>query len=499
MRKRYGILLSMVLLIVVALILISCGKSSKSKTIGAKLVATSSNCNTPLWPCALHQTNAQLTVISSPSPLPFSGLVGVNQQWKTPYGTTVTRCTDVNTNTTSISTHSYEIQDSGGTNGQECNSNGTMCKILDADSGISRVMGIDPVHKVCTGELINSEAVEGSAWDATNADMDYTFKGTVIDRRTGFNNPTGPTTTQLVDLIQACTFSPALTSAPTWHSPLSTDGTVIVVYLSSTGQQNTGIYAAAYNLSTGGCQTFNTQTGTFVAKGYGTSGKATGTNGYYPFTIHDGFIYGAGWATMGGPCPSCPANVEGRYLWKVGSTTVNLITKAIGGHDTMGYTSFINLTDSPRLASRLATNVNAFTFISSTVGVIFPVPQETHCTWRNADWNETRPIWCSQVSQNEQMPIQVKAPLQQEVYGVDSKTGTFIRIAPTMTSGILNKFNFRTQNAIINATSKDAPSYVLWSSDVMGTLGNTDGKSTSCILGAAPPNECRSDVFIVFP
>ncbi len=466
----------------------------------AKLTAQSPNCSSPQWPCALHQTNSQLTTVALPSPLPFSGLTGANTCWKTPYGTTVCRCTDVNTSTLSNINQSYEVSDSGGASEQAWNANGTMLRIILAGEGTTVVMQVDPVAKRCIGLLPNTEVAAGSVWDAADSDKDYILIGTVISSRTGFHNAQGPTASQLVDLAQACPFNPPL-SKPAWSAQLSTDasGTNLVTAFSGGGGQNTGIYVVAYNLAKGGCQVLNTQTGQFTAKGYGNAGPAKGTNGFFPFTVHDSTLYSGAWAGVSiGTCPTCPAE-HGMYLWQVGTTTMNLTTVNASGHETMGFGTWVNLTNSPAMAMRPATAVNSYTMMSSATGVKFPFPQETHCGWRNADWNETRPPICSQVSQNEQMPIVTKTPLQQEVYGVDPKTGTYIRLAPTFTSGIANTFNFRTQNAIVVVAPKDAPPAVAWSSDMMGTMGNTDGKSSACILGAIKPNECRSDVFIVFP
>src|SRR5215471_13123145 len=84
----------------------------------ARTLQAQDSCGGPTYPCSLHQTNAQLTVIPLPIPVPsIGGLTGAgNYVVPQPYGTTVVRCTDVNTDLTNTRSHSYEVTDTGGDN-----------------------------------------------------------------------------------------------------------------------------------------------------------------------------------------------------------------------------------------------------------------------------------------------------------------------------------------------------------------------------------------------
>ena len=133
--------------------------------------------------------------------------------------------------------------------------------------------------------------------------------------------------------------------------------------------------------------------------------------------------------------------------------------------------------------------------ITSADGVDFPASVSTHLAWGNVDPADSYPFSATSTMPLSE-PFTIKAPLEQELWGADPATGTFLRLAPTMTSGHGNVFNFRTQYAI---ESMSPTGCIAWSSDWMGTLGNTDGNTTSCKLGSNPPMACRSDVFVTCP
>jgi len=441
-----------------------------------------------------HQTNAQLTVMPWPSPIPVMGKAGATY---TPpaYGNTITQCTDPATDPTNAKHFSFEVGDNGAASDHTLNANHDKLRVIAADTGGTRVMFIDPISHTCT--MIPGTAVPGGeVWDTVDPDTDYALSAipnTVIkplilsERRFDGLNP--PITTVLYD-FRTCPGLSAL-GPVTWHAQLSPVPGGLVTGFSDRGGQDTGEYVVIYYLGTGQCEVWNTLTGSLSGP---ISGKVSSFNA---FTLHDVSGYPAGLvqASVGDTCTKCPAP-HGPWLWKSSTNITRIIsTPPVGGHNTIGYQTYLNLTSSPKIASRTFGNQTTVKYITSNAGVVFPGPQETHMGWQNVDPKDSVPVIASQVSMNQPQPLKIATPLQDEIWGV--VPGQFIRIAPCMTSGIPNKFNFRSVNCI--ATVSPDGAVIAFSSDWGGTLGNTDGKTATCTLGASKPNECQSQVFIVFP
>ena len=460
---------------------------------GTAIIVATSATGPPNYIGSMHQTNAQLTVIALPSPIPSVGnLIGAGQTYNPPlYGNKIIRCTDVNTDPSNTMYHSWEVADNGGANERVWNSNHTMLRILAADSGSTRIVGFNPATG-CTKANTYSKTGAGAVWTRNNPNVDYSVKGSAVSKRTfDYTNPLAAPVIVSVFDYKSC---PGLSGLGTvkWGSQLSMeyDDNEIGMAFSNTGGQGTGIYVAVYTLSTGQCQVWNTSTGQSVNP----NGPVTVFNS---FTLHD-FTMGPGGLSIASidTCKTCPTS-HGPFLFMAGTLNTGLITKDTGGHETNGYQTYINVTAAPKMASRLFSNINNPVYITSNVGVKFPTPQDMHIGWQNVDVNDSYPFFGSQMSQQQPLPVKITSPLENEVWGAVPATGTFIRVAPTMSSGIANIFNFRTQNAITGMSPDGA--CIAWSTDWEGTLGNTDGKTNTCTLGAAKPNICRSDVFIVCP
>lgn len=461
-------------------------------------VATPPACNGySAYPCSLFQSNAQLTVIALPAPIPSVGnLIGANRCYTSPiYGNKVCRCTDVNTDPTNKTLFSYEVTDSGGANDAQWNSNGTLLRVVLAGTGTSEVVGVNLAAGTCTVANTSSRIPTGAAWLRTNPNQDMYLNGTQVIERT-FNslNPLIAPTSKVLFNFNTCSGLSKL--QPTWHSGLAIKGNdaLVIEAFSDRGAQDTGEYVAVYQVATNKCQVWNTLTGKLTGN--------LGTNGtvkpFYPFTIHDVAMGAGGIAevSIGSTCTGCPA-VHGPYLWETVTPTIQMVTVLAGGHDALGYKTYLNLTDAPQTSSRLVSAIGAVTQVTSARGVLFPALQETHLSWQNVNSTDSKPFLATQASLQLPQPIKITTPLQQELWAADPVTGKFIRIAPTMSSGIANSFNFRTQNAIFSPAPTGKA--IAISTDWEGTLGNTDGKTENCSLGASAPLQCRSDVIIAYP
>lgn len=445
---------------------------------------------------SLHQTNAELTTISIPNPVPSIGnLNGAGFTYTSAiYGNTITRCTDVNTDPSNITYHSWEISDNGAGGDAVWNSNHTMLRGIEMTTGTTRIIGFDPIAQTCTIANLSSKTAAGAVWDTTDPDVDWTLTGTVIGKRVfDYTHPLNAPTLSTVYDFRSC---PGLVTMGTviWSAQLSmsNDGTLVTAF-SDLGIQNTGEYVATYNINTGQCEVYNTLTNTLAGSVSGTSTTL------YTFSIHDVEAYPGGLVTIGvgSTCNKCPSP-HGPFLWRMGTLKVKLIQIDAGGHNSTGYNTYINIVNSPKFASRNFGSPGTVTYITSNAGVSFPNPQDTHLSWQNVDPKDSNPIFASQMSTKLPQPMQITSPLQAEIWAAVPATGEFIRFAQTMSSGIPNPFNnFRSEYAIALVSPDGA--CVAWSSDWEGTLGNADGMTSTCTLGADKPNACRSDIFVTCP
>lgn len=445
-----------------------------------------------IYPKSLRQANAQLTIIPMPdSVLSIGCLEGAGLTY-TPEGyngNTIIRATDIHTDPTNTAWSSWEVADNGGANESIWNANHTLLRVIAAGTGTTRVLGFD--GRKCTIANPYSKAPVGAAWDTTDPNVDYSLNGTVITKRTfDWMNPLAPPTIEQIYDFRATPGLEAMGKV-LWNAGPSIFGTTLVVGFSDRGPQQTGQYVVTYDMATQQSFVWNTLTGQIFGLGKVTT--------FYPFTLHTvigyrgGIVIASVGNIYGGPKP------HGPFLWRVGSREVKLITTVCGGHETMGYKRYVNVASGSKWASRIFANLKDVHFISSDLNVNFPNPQDQHLGWQNADSTDMAPIFCTQVSIKQPQPLKISSPLQNELWAVEPgpTPKPFIRICPVMTSGIGNPFNFRSQFAILGVDPTGT--CVAFSSDWMGSLGNCDGVTSACTLGAGKPNAARSDVFIVVP
>jgi hypothetical protein len=457
-------------------------------------------CGGPTYPCSLHQTSTQLTVIPTPPTPPMGNLRGAGTTVAiAPYSTNQIRCTDAGTDPTNVPdpkhphlTSSYEVTDTGGDNVYQWNADQTMLRVVRMGTGTTGVVGFNGT--VCTPMNPYSIAPAGAQWSLNNPTTDYYENGMtqIVKRVFDPSNPLlPPTITNLFDFA-SCVLLNSLGKVTYNTQIVTNDDNVFYMAFGVSGQgQDTSQYIVGYRLDTHICVIFNTITGQVQQAGGipDIITLATPTN-FFPFTIHSMYLAPAGQLLIGigKTCTGCPIK-HGGYFWYPATAHLDMIP-AGGGHSTSGYNEFVFVTAAPRLSYRLFTDLANSVAINPS-SFIFPPPQDVHMGWQNNPGNDSVPVCMSQMTSNLSQPPTPSVPLQLEIYCVDPTNGSYIRIAPTFTSGLGP--NFRTQYAIMANGKKG---YIAHSSDWEGTLGNIDGITPTCTLGTTGATACRSDVFI---
>lgn len=449
------------------------------------------------YPNAMRQTNAQLTVIPLPNPIPiFGGMTGAGtSQVMEPYGSTFIHCTDVNTDPSNTRYRSYEVTDSGGDNVYIWNADQTMLRVVRMGTGSTIVLAVAGTRCVM---IPNSVAPSGGQFSLNNPNWDYYQQGvTQVYRRT-FNGLNPPTSQLLFDFAK-CPLLQGLGTISYTTQINTNDDNVFFMALGVNRQgQDTAQYVVGYRVDNGVCVLYDTLGATVTMAGGIPNVISIGKTSP-SFTIHSAYLAPGGQMVIGAgsTCTGCPTN-HGPFFWYPGTNRVDSFTILSGGHSTSGNLHYLNITAAPKTAERLFTDLNTPTFVSSNQNVKFPIPQDIHMSWQNVDANDSYPLCMSQMSIKLPLPITITSPLQNEIFCIDfQNTNTWIRLGQTLSSGIPNSVpNFRTQFAIMGNGKKGI---IAWSTDLMGNLGRYDGQPGPCVLGNALPDGCRSDVFLLIP
>jgi hypothetical protein len=459
-------------------------------------------CSGPTYPCALHQTSLQLAVIHPVDLTSLGGLVGAGKCLNLPvYNTTLCRCTDVNTDPTNTKYYSWEVTDSGGDNFNSWNLDQTKIRPVAMTTGSNRTLNFDSSTGMCSVAIPNSTAPAGGLWSPTKPNVDYYQKGmTQVMSRTFSPSPsTAPPVTSLFMDFATCPLLTGLGTISYNTQIVSNDDNTFFMAFGVNGQgQDTAQYITGYRVDTKVCILYNTLTGQVQQAGGIPNVITIGqVSNFYPYTIHSMYLSPGGELVVGvgGTCTGCPKH--GPFIWYPATTKQDLITTFVGGHQTSGYLTYLNVSSAPKMMTRQFTDVNTVKPFN-LANFSFPLPGDIHMGWQNGNSTDTNPVCMTEVSINQPQPLVPVVPLQNEVYCVVPADGSYIRLAPTGTTGIgiAGGLNFRTQYAI---SSNGTKGFIAFSSDLGGTLGNTDGKTSTCIVGAVKPNMCRSDVFVVMP
>lgn len=437
---------------------------------------------------------AQMPVIPLPNPLPQMGYTGATFTDPT-YGTTITQCTDQNTDPTNKMHYSFEVGDSGGSGMVAWSFDGTMLRGMEAGTGSSVVFSWD--GHTCTF-IPGSNLPAGATFSHVSRKQYYAKLSQIWQQDL---TVTPPALSMVTDL--AVCLPPGIVTANTWKSQVTTmdRDEAFAIGFSDQDAQDTGEYVVVWTPK--GCHVWNTVASTI---------DGVALNGVPSFRIHDVTMSPAGWILVSiASCPNCPAQ-HGPFLWLANTNVINLMTVDSGGHLANGHVTTLNLVNAPKMGSRLNPYVQNVSYLMAPIP--FPAPQDVHCGWQADDPLDLSPFWCSQMSipKTGNVPVPISVALQDEIYTVDPTSGAITRQGHCFDSGVANQFNFRSQYCI--GAMDPTGYYIAFSSDLMGTLGNTVnlGPAPSllqrllgtfrptpqpCTLGAAKPDECQSQIFIV--
>jgi hypothetical protein len=455
------------------------------------------NCHNPTWPCAVRQTNAQLTVIPLPSPMPnFGNVIGANTTWRDPVrGTLIVRCTDAGTGPGQL--HSWEVTGSGGAFENDWNSDQTLLHVIAMASGHFYTLAFNAAAMTCTPINPFSAIGTGTVWSNVNSRLDYVLVGTKVYPRT--YDQVNPVTVPPVigaPLFDFASCPGLATLKPRWNTTLQVTGddSLFAVGFSDQGLQDTGDWLAMYQPATNGCQVWNTLTGQITASGFGVTGQVSA---FFPFTLHETAMGPNGIieAAIGNTCTGCPKG--GPFIYKAGTLQAGLLTSQFGGHNNMGWLNYCNIINQAAIVCRPWNNLTQITQVTRNTGVRFPPTTQSHMSWQGVvDVLDTYPMIMG--SSTTGVPgLVITSPLQQALW-LANMDGTFSLIAPLLTSGIEmpGQLNFRTAFGIHTVGKKGI---VAWSSDDMGGFGNADGVTPTCVLGTVGATQCASQILIAVP
>jgi hypothetical protein len=455
--------------------------------------AQSVNCGPPTYNCS----RTDYTIAQIPSTIPNVGNVsGANTIVTDPdFGNRIVRITDWNTDPGLPSTsRSFVSAASGSADENLWNLDSTMF-ILQSLGDWGYTFTFDPATLQATRMYTSSYAStgglklsNGGTWSRVNANILYTWGGTVISKYDFSNRTTPPSAQQVYDFTSSRNCLPAGFSV-TWTSAggVSAGDTVFGMAFSNTGIQGTGVYAMAYTVGKG-CTVLNTQTGQ-VTGDWGTTGTI---NIGDRWTIHNAKISKDGnWLiVVPTTCLSSTCST-GPYFWQIGTTNVSSCGdgkssgQMCGGHWTEGYTHWINNYDNGKEASRPFSDPTAFQELNSVIPTGIQPPLDEHASWNNADPADSLPFFLTYWSTTTPFP----AAWYNEITGVaPDGSGKVWRFAHSFITAQSQIFS---TSYGIGSVSQDGR-FFLFSSDWMGTLGSQSEAST-CTIGT----DCRGDVFIV--
>ena len=484
------------------------GGISISGSVTATSASQASSCGPPTYPCS----RSDLRTAANPAVPPQVGpntciagslntcgnLTGANTIITDPdFGNRIVRATDA----TSGCGGTCTTNNSGAGGAQAWNSNSTMF-ITGTTGGGDLLFSFNPstLQASRLATLPSNNGGFGYIWSWLNPNLLYAINRTTIVKfdLTGYSarRPLPASTTVFDFNTAGCLQAdPNWNANPTvtWRAQFqsSKDDLNFATAISNAGAQGTAFFTVVYTAGKG-CRVLDSKRGIV----YGQWGATGGINLPDRWTIHANAISKSGAYDGVGfnKClsTSCSGTANG-YFWLVSSTTVTFPTGCLGGHESLGYTHWINNSGcnhfgqsqirtfgSPGLSSSIITNFPN--------GMITPFDQ--HFSWQNADAADTYPIISDSWSTVFPFPAawynEVLATFTSNSLGVP--TGTVKRFAHTFITAQSQRFI--TKQAI-GQLSPDGK-YYIFASDWLSTLGSERGAAR-----CTTRTDCRGDVFIV--
>jgi hypothetical protein len=428
------------------------------------------------------------------------------------FGNPVCRATDVNSGGgysyfyTGVFTGNYTVTTTGAdytsawSCGANCSSPNLAFIVMTFSGCCYGALAVDtskPTFPMAASALVPGFQVAGAAfaWSRTNPKLLYHMvTGTgALESYTFTNATTAPTANGTIFDFKNCPGSGITASNVTWQGDMGITAADDAIGLSASigGAQDTGFLVLWYQLSSGKCQVYHTDTATITGT-VGLTGSATLADTY---KVHDTNIGPGGWiqiadtylGELSGYCNGI-SNTNFNHFWHTGTLTVTCMDSATNGtgHNVAGYNKEWNTNSFP----------TAWVRTFATPGT-------------NAPWGGTEPSpCCSQVTNAHQSWPQPGTGDTGMIFTTTTTVGNALGTSPTFTSPLVDETFGQTMdgtntwrrffhcyiddtnsnfydNSCIGSVSQDGR-FIIWTSDWLETLGATPRIDT--FIGALAPN-----------
>jgi hypothetical protein len=424
-----------------------------------------------------------LEIVQYPPVPDFGGLLGMNKIQTDPdFGTKIVRLTDAS------NAGNRSMQTADAAQAVLWNKNDTLFIARDTGSR-EHLFQFNPA--TMKGKLAPVIMTGKSAFSRLEAHFLFSIVGTKLVKTT-FSMASGtPVISGITTIADFSTILPTGFKV-TWVSAFahSADDTTFSLGFSD-GVQNTAIYACVYQAGHGagnGYRMLNTQTGMVTAKGWGQVGpialKSSTTK--VPFTLHE--VYGTAnrkYALL------AALGSSAKLIWEI--ETLNVVSNEASGHDAHGMVGCYNggmgggqLQLTPYANPTAHSSILVASALPSSLGQHFQ--EDSHFEFGLSDPNDASIVWASCGGAFGAVHPFVSAWMN-EIRGYDLVNKVVLRACHTFNSCTSPEFIVQNAIAVPSQTGK----FVAFTSDMMKTLGATDGTPDGTLAGKV----ARGDVFIV--
>jgi len=276
------------------------------------------------------------------------------------------------------------------------------------------------------------------------------------------------------------------------------------VFDASFGPQDKARKVAAYNASTGRCYLYDTQAGTVTQYPGGISlGTVTTPDRYQVHNAH-GYADGVWMQVVMGGANCFSGSCATDHAWRIGTTTVNNCVSSCGDHWTETASGWINSiskdgdSNPPGSAALFRTQADFSSSSTRNLSYLNNTPSSAtstsdyHPTTKNDPTGaHSYPVFTSTAA--AESPAGAITHFASNEIVAWQQTGGYapiLRFGHTYNSGLEPGFQAQIAVGAVSSTGR----FYAFTTDGEGTLGNTDGVHSTCMI---PAGTCRSDVFIL--
>jgi hypothetical protein len=455
-----------------------------SMSTGGTWGSASTICGPPLYPCS----TTSLATIQLPA-LPNVGNLSGLATLVTPsdFNNAIVRVTDTNLDST-ITGGTYVIDPGGSGDRNMWNTDSTLLTVSSTGTR-GYILNFNPSTMAVSNRYSGSFILNlKGTFSFANKFLFYGVIGTsTAISQWDFTSPsTMPSATTLYDFSTSSNClgsSYSSTIADTLSTSKIPADSVFATAFSNSGGQGTGVDVVAYKVGSG-CSHLNTQTGV-VTGDWGTTGTISSLADR--FSIHEVRLSQNGRYMLLAKTTCFTTCAIVPYVWEIGTLNLTLVcTVSCSGHFSTGFNTWVNNNGSPlfQWQSRLLTSPGSSTPLIATFPSGEVTPVDHHSGWANANASDTNLFFATQTETGSYCCFgNYPSAWYAEVNGLDPTgvSGVVKRFAHTYATG--ESLIFDTQQAI-GSVSQDGRFYA-FSTDWMGSLGNNDGVTSTCVGGGA--------------